>query len=103
MNKIKNNKKLFAIILIISLLAVLLGSYAICKNSNKNETASKIEKQKKRQKKLKRVQAPHQQAHQVQIKANRHQQLRSLAQAPHQQTQAHQILLLSQRKNKKCG
>ena len=51
MNKIKNNKKLFAIILIISLLAVLLGSYAICKNSNKNETASKIEKSEKLEKK----------------------------------------------------
>lgn len=59
MNKIKNNKKLFAIILIISLLAVLLGSYAIYKNSNKNETASKIEKseklEKKAEKKLKEV------------------------------------------------
>lgn len=51
MNKIKNNKKLFAIILIISLLAVLLGSYAIYKNSNKNETASKIEKSEKLEKK----------------------------------------------------
>lgn len=47
MNKIKNNKKLFAIILIISLLAVLLGSYAIYKNSNKEETTSKIEKSEK--------------------------------------------------------
>ena len=51
MNKIKNNKKLFAIILIISLLAVLLGSYAIYKNSNKDETASKIEKSEKLEKK----------------------------------------------------
>ena len=51
MNKIKNNKKLFAIILIISLLAVLLGSYAIYKNSNKEETASKIEKSEKLEKK----------------------------------------------------
>ena len=51
MNKIKNNKKLFAIIIIISLLAVLLGSYAIYKNSNKNETASKIEKSEKLEKK----------------------------------------------------
>ena len=51
MNKIKDNKKLFAIILIISLLAVLLGSYAIYKNSNKNETASKIEKSEKLEKK----------------------------------------------------
>lgn len=51
MNKIKNNKKLFAIILIISLLAVLLGSYAIYKNSNKDETTSKIEKSEKLEKK----------------------------------------------------
>ena len=51
MNKIKNNKKLFAIILIISLLAVLLGSYAIYKNSNKEETTSKIEKSEKLEKK----------------------------------------------------
>lgn len=51
MNKIKENKKLFAIILIISLLAVLLGSYAIYKNSNKNETTSKIEKSEKLEKK----------------------------------------------------
>ena len=51
MNKIKDNKKLFAIILIISLLAILLGSYAIYKNSNKNETASKIEKSEKLEKK----------------------------------------------------
>ena len=57
MNKIKENKKLFIIVLIISLLAVLLGSYAIYKNSNKNETTSKIEKsgklEKKAEKKLK--------------------------------------------------
>ena len=51
MNKIKNNKKLFAIILIISLLAVLLGSYTIYKNSNKTETADKIEKSEKLEKK----------------------------------------------------
>ena len=51
MNKIKNNKKLFAIILIISLLAVLLGSYAIYKSSNKDETANKIEKSEKFEKK----------------------------------------------------
>ena len=51
MNKIKNNKKLFAIILIISLLAVLLGSYAIYKNSSKTETAAKIEKSEKLEKK----------------------------------------------------
>lgn len=51
MNKIINNKKLFAIILIISLLAVLLGSYAIYKNSNKEETTSKIEKSEKLEKK----------------------------------------------------
>lgn len=57
MNKIKDNKKLFAIIVIISLIAVLLGSYAIYKNSNKTETADKIEKteklEKKAEKKLK--------------------------------------------------
>ena len=51
MNKIKENKKLFAIILIISLIAVLLGSYAIYKNSNKAETTSKIEKSEKLEKK----------------------------------------------------
>ena len=51
MNKIKENKKVFAIILIISLLAVLLGSYAIYKNSNKEETTSKIEKSEKLEKK----------------------------------------------------
>lgn len=57
MNKIKANKKLFMLIVIISLLAVLLGSYAIYKNSNKDETANKIEKsekfEKKAEKKLK--------------------------------------------------
>ena len=51
MNKIKENKKLFAIILIISLFAILLGSYAIYKNSNKTETADKIEKSEKLEKK----------------------------------------------------
>ena len=51
MNKIKNNKKLFAIILIISLFAILLGSYAIYKNSNKTETAYKIENSEKLEKK----------------------------------------------------
>ncbi len=51
MNKIKGNKKLFILIVIISLLAVLLGSYAIYKNSNKEETASKIEKSEKLEKK----------------------------------------------------
>ena len=51
MNKIKENKKVFAIILIISLLAILLGSYAIYKNSNKDETTSKIEKSEKLEKK----------------------------------------------------
>ena len=51
MNKIKGNKKLFVVIVIISLLAILLGSYAIYKNSNKNETASKIEKSEKLEKK----------------------------------------------------
>lgn len=51
MNKIKENKKVFAIILIISLLAILLGSYAIYKNSNKGETANKIEKSEKLEKK----------------------------------------------------
>lgn len=57
MNKIKENKKVFAIILIISLLAILLGSYAIYKNNSKDETANKIEKsekfEKKAEKKLK--------------------------------------------------
>lgn len=57
MNKIKGNKKVFAIILIISLLAILLGSYAIYKNNSKDETANKIEKsekfEKKAEKKLK--------------------------------------------------
>ena len=57
MNKIKGNKKLFILIVIISLLAILLGSYAIYKNSNKEETTSKIEKserlEKKAEKKLK--------------------------------------------------
>lgn len=51
MNKIKENKKVFAIILIISLLAILLGSYAIYKNSSKMETAAKIEKSEKLEKK----------------------------------------------------
>ena len=51
MNKLKENKKLFAIILIISLIAILLGSYAIYKNSNKGETANKIEKSEKLEKK----------------------------------------------------
>ena len=51
MNKLKENKKLFAIILIISLIAILLGSYAIYKNSSKTETASKIEKSEKLEKK----------------------------------------------------
>ena len=51
MNKLKENKKLFAIILIISLIAILLGSYAIYKNSSKTETAAKIEKSEKREKK----------------------------------------------------
>ena len=39
------------LIVIISLLAVLLGSYAIYKNSNKDETANKIEKSEKLEKK----------------------------------------------------
>lgn len=51
MNKIKGNKKLFILIVIISLLTILLGSYAIYKNSNKEETASKIEKSEKFEKK----------------------------------------------------
>ena len=51
MNKIKENKKLFVVIVIISLLAILLGSYAIYKNSNKDETANKIEKSEKLEKK----------------------------------------------------
>ena len=44
MNKIKENKKVFAIILIISLIAILLGSYAIYKNSYKTEKTAKSEK-----------------------------------------------------------
>lgn len=44
MNKLKENKKLFAIILIISLIAILLGSYAIYKNSYKTEKTAKFEK-----------------------------------------------------------
>ena len=51
MNKIKENKKLFILIVIISLIAILLGSYAIYKNSNKDETANKIEKSEKLEKK----------------------------------------------------
>ena len=51
MNKIKENKKIFIIVVIISLIAILLGSYAIYKNSNKDETASKIEKSEKLEKK----------------------------------------------------
>lgn len=51
MNKLKENKKLFVIILIISLIAILLGSYAIYKNNSKDETASKIEKSEKLEKK----------------------------------------------------
>ena len=51
MNKIKEKKKLFIIILILSLLTILLGSYAIYKNSNKDETANKIEKSEKLEKK----------------------------------------------------
>ena len=51
MNKIKENKKVFAIILILSLIAILLGSYAIYKNSSKTETAAKIEKSEKLEKK----------------------------------------------------
>lgn len=51
MNKIKGNKKLFVVIVIISLLAILLGSYAIYKNSNKEEMTSKIEKSEKLEKK----------------------------------------------------
>ena len=44
MNKIKENKKLFVVIVIISLLAILLGSYAIYKNSYKTEKTAKFEK-----------------------------------------------------------
>ena len=44
MNKLKENKKLFVIILIISLIAILLGSYAIYKNSYKTEKTAKSEK-----------------------------------------------------------
>ena len=51
MNKIKEKKKLFIIVLILSLIAILLGSYAIYKNSNKDETANKIEKSEKLEKK----------------------------------------------------
>ena len=51
MNKIKENKKLFIIVLIISLIAILFGSYAIYKSSNKDETANKIEKSEKLEKK----------------------------------------------------
>lgn len=51
MNKLKENKKSFVIILIISLIAIILGSYAIYKNSNKDETANKIEKSEKLEKK----------------------------------------------------
>lgn len=51
MNKIKEKKKLFIIVVIISLIAILLGSYAIYKNSNKDETANKIEKSEKLEKK----------------------------------------------------
>ena len=51
MNKIKGNKKLFILIVIISLIAILLGSYAIYKNSNKEEMTSKIEKSEKLEKK----------------------------------------------------
>ena len=51
MNKIKENKKLFVIILIISLIAILIGSYAIYKNNSKDETANKIEKSEKLEKK----------------------------------------------------
>ena len=51
MNKLKENKKLFVIILIISLIAILLGSYAIYKNNSKTEKVSKIEKSEKLEKK----------------------------------------------------
>lgn len=51
MNKIKENKKLFILIVIISLLAILLGSYAIYKSNNKTEIAAKIEKSEKLEKK----------------------------------------------------
>lgn len=52
--QIKENKKVFVIILIIFLIAILLGSYAIYKNSSKTETASKIEKSEKLEKKAER-------------------------------------------------
>lgn len=51
MNKIKEKKKLFILIVILSLIAILLGSYAIYKNSNKEEMTSKIEKSEKLEKK----------------------------------------------------
>ena len=51
MNKIKEKKKLFIIVLILSLIAILLGSYAIYKNNSKDETANKIEKSEKLEKK----------------------------------------------------
>ena len=44
MNKLKENKKLFVIILTISLIAILLGSYAIYKNSYKTEKTANSEK-----------------------------------------------------------
>lgn len=44
MNKLKENKKLFVIILIISLIAILLGSYAIYKNNYKTEKTANSEK-----------------------------------------------------------
>ena len=51
MNKKKEKKRLFIIILILSLIAILFGSYAIYKNSSKTETAAKIEKSEKLEKK----------------------------------------------------
>lgn len=51
MNKKKEKKRLFIIILMLSLIAILLGSYAIYKNNSKDETASKIEKSEKLEKK----------------------------------------------------
>lgn len=51
MNKIKEKKKLFIIVLILSLIAILLGSYAIYKKNSKDETANKIEKSEKLEKK----------------------------------------------------
>ena len=51
MNKIKENKKIFIIVVIISLITILFGSYAIYKNSSKTETASKIENSEKLEKK----------------------------------------------------